>query len=339
MPATLEIVCDESGFAGGNLVGPGNSPVFAHASLTIGAERAAGLISALRNADRPRPGEFKASRLRQAQQAAAAEWLLSQAELRADHALLHLTDTRFFVLARTVDALLGDQSVRSIDSPGATPALHRTAGALYRASRRSGEAEHWDRFLVSAANLLRTHNRWLPPDPLPRFAAAVESVLATGPEPEAAAVLARLRAAGGRAAEVRAALEQDRRSASLMEPLLPALMRAIAAWGARTDSLTVIHDEQSALTPWRIAEMGARLASAGGRLSPCSASTPGTIPGSRWRTCWPGWAAAGPPPRSPAGAMPTIPATSRRAISSSAPGCSRSSTPDRCGSRPSPSDP
>ena len=140
MPATLEIVCDESGFAGGNLVGPGNSPVFAHASLTIGAERAAGLISALRAADRPRPGEFKASRLRQAQQAAAAEWLLSQAELTADHALLHLTDTRFFVLARTVDALLGDQPVRSIDSPGATPALHRAAGALYRASRRSGDA-------------------------------------------------------------------------------------------------------------------------------------------------------------------------------------------------------
>jgi Protein of unknown function (DUF3800) len=266
MPATLEIVCDESGFAGGNLVGPGNSPVFAHASLTIGVERAAGLISALRAADRSRPGEFKASRLRQAQQAAAAGWLLSQAELTADHALLHLTDTRFFVLARTVDALLGDQPVRSIDSPGATPALHRAAGALYRASRRSGDAARWNRFLVAAANLLRTHNRWLPPDPLPRFAAAVESALATEPEPEAATVLARLRAAGGRAAEVRVALEQDRRSASLMEPLLPALMRAIEAWGARTESLTVIHDEQSALTPGRIAEMGARLSAAGGRL-------------------------------------------------------------------------
>ena len=53
-----------------------------------------------------------------------------------------------------------------------------------------------------------------------------------------------------------------------MEPLLPALMWAIQTWGARTDSLTVVHDEQSALTPWRIAEMGARLAAqpSGGRL-------------------------------------------------------------------------
>ena len=258
--ATLEIVCDESGFAGGNLVGPGHSPVFAHASLTVSAERAATLIAALRTHSRPRPGEFKAARLTQSQQAAAATWLLSQSEMTADCALVHLTDTRFFVLARTVDVLLGDRPVSGIDSPGATPELRRAAVALYRASRRSREEGRWDRFLVAAANLLRTNNRWLPPDPLPRFAASVEGVLATEPEPEVASVLGRLHAAGFRAAEARAALGRDRRAAPLMEPLLPALMCAIQAWGARTDSLTVVHDEQSALTPWRIAEMGARLA-------------------------------------------------------------------------------
>ena len=53
-----------------------------------------------------------------------------------------------------------------------------------------------------------------------------------------------------------------------MEPLLPALSCAIQSWGARTESLTVVHDEQSALTPWRVAEMAARLAAqpSGGRL-------------------------------------------------------------------------
>ena len=267
-PATLEIVCDESGFAGGNLVGPGHSPVFAHASLTIGAERAATLVAALRAHGRPRPGEFKAARLMQPQQAAAAGWLLSQPEMTADRALVHLIDTRFFVLARTVDVLLGDRPVGGIDSPGATPELRRAAVALYRASRRSGEEGRWDRFLIAAANLLRTNNRWLPPDPLPRFAAAVEGLLATEPDPEAASVLGRLHAAGPRAAEARAALVRDRRAAPLMEPLLPALMCAIQTWGARTDVLTVVHDEQSALTPWRIAEMGARLAAqpSGGHL-------------------------------------------------------------------------
>ena len=97
--STLEIVCDESGFAGGNLVGPGHSPVFAHASLTIDARRAATLIAAIRTYGRPVPGEFKAARLTPSQQAAAATWL-SQSEIPADRALVHLTDTRFFVLAR-----------------------------------------------------------------------------------------------------------------------------------------------------------------------------------------------------------------------------------------------
>jgi hypothetical protein len=31
----LEIACDESGFSGGNLVGRGHSPMFAHASIRI----------------------------------------------------------------------------------------------------------------------------------------------------------------------------------------------------------------------------------------------------------------------------------------------------------------
>ena len=38
----LEIACDESGFSGGNLVGGGHSPVFAHASVRIESETASG---------------------------------------------------------------------------------------------------------------------------------------------------------------------------------------------------------------------------------------------------------------------------------------------------------
>jgi hypothetical protein len=259
-PATLEIVCDESGFAGGNLVGPGHSPVFAHASLTVTIERAATLIAALRSRGRPGLGEFKAARLNQSRHADVVSWLLTQPELTAGRALVHLTDTRFFVLARTVDVLLGDQPVTGIDLPGATPELRRTAVTLYRASQRCGDPESWDTFLVAAANLLRTNSRWLPPDPLPRFAASVEALTATEPDPDVTAVLGRLHAARHRAVGVRAALERDRRAAPLMEPLLPALMCAIRTWGARTDVLTVVHDEQSALTPWRVAEMGSRLA-------------------------------------------------------------------------------
>jgi hypothetical protein len=44
-----------------------------------------------------------------------------------------------------------------------------------------------------------------------------------------------------------------------MEPLLPALDRAVATWGADGRDLVVVHDEQSVLTPWRMAEIGQRL--------------------------------------------------------------------------------
>ena len=44
----IEIACDESGFSGGNLVGGGHSPVFAHASVRIESEAADELIQHLR---------------------------------------------------------------------------------------------------------------------------------------------------------------------------------------------------------------------------------------------------------------------------------------------------
>lgn len=45
----------------------------------------------------------------------------------------------------------------------------------------------------------------------------------------------------------------------LVGPLIPALTHAVLAWGAQHRDLVVVHDEQSALTPWRMAEIGRRL--------------------------------------------------------------------------------
>ena len=266
--AALEIVCDESGFAGGNLVGPGHSPVFAHASIAIGPQRAADLISALRLRARRGPGELKAARLTPLREADATAWLLNQPDLAAGRARVHLTDTRLFVLARTVDVLLTERPVVGIDVPGDDPELRELAVALHRALARSRSTREWHRFLVAAANLLRTKRRWLAADPLPGFAAAVEALLTAERDPQPGSVLRRLYAARFRAEEVRKAFTQDRHAAPLMEPLLPALMCAIQSWGAQTDSLTVVHDEQSALTRWRVAEMAARLAAqpSSGRL-------------------------------------------------------------------------
>jgi hypothetical protein len=47
-----------------------------------------------------------------------------------------------------------------------------------------------------------------------------------------------------------------------MEPLLPALNRAVHHWGVQTETLSVVHDEQSALTPERIADIATAFAEA-----------------------------------------------------------------------------
>ena len=56
----IEIACDESGFSGGNLVGGGHSPVFAHASVRIELEAARELVQHLRREIGARgDGEYK----------------------------------------------------------------------------------------------------------------------------------------------------------------------------------------------------------------------------------------------------------------------------------------
>jgi hypothetical protein len=46
----------------------------------------------------------------------------------------------------------------------------------------------------------------------------------------------------------------------LLEPLIPALTRAIHFWGSQAEVVSVIHDEQSALTPERIADIARTVA-------------------------------------------------------------------------------
>ena len=73
----------------------------------------------------------------------------------------------------------------------------------------------------------------------------------------------RLRRGGERIRSARQTLEDDPRRCPLLEPLLPALTRAVLHWGAVHPSLVVMHDEQSALTPWRVADIAALVITVG----------------------------------------------------------------------------
>lgn len=250
-----EIACDESGFAGGNLVGPGHSPVFVHASVHLDPAVAASVIREVRQSIGAKGGEYKSAELMRPRHRDVLRWLLDPGGSVANAARVHLIDTRLFVLARLVDVLLGSRSVIGSQLPGRDPRSRELALTLYDSGAEAYGAQRWQDFLISGANLLRTNSRWLPKRPVDVFYEAVDA-LADGPSShgvsEVIVLLQRTRPA---AEAIRQAHLTDRTRSPLMEPLIPAVLRTVELWGAAAPSITLIHDEQSALTPARIAEI------------------------------------------------------------------------------------
>jgi hypothetical protein len=252
----LEIACDESGFSGGNLVGRGHSPVFAHASIRIDSDTASQLVQQLRDEIGARgEGEYKSAEILRPRRRPIVLWLLGPSSPIYGNAHVHLTDTRFFVLARMVDVLLGGRTVRGIACPGRDRRTRPMALALYRSGEQSYGPSRWQEFLTLSANLFRTNNRWLPKAPIPMFYAAVDGLARARAPSDITEVMIQLRPTRPIAEATRASYLHNPKLTPLMEPLLPAFSRAVDHWGSQAQTLGVVHDEQSALTPERIADI------------------------------------------------------------------------------------
>jgi hypothetical protein len=256
----LEIACDESGFSGGNLVGAGNSPVFAHASTSLGVDVASELVHQVHRAIGAKGGEYKSAELMRPRHRATLRSLLGPASPLPGASHVHLIDTRFFALARIIDVLLGGRPVAGPESPGTEPRLRAMALTLYRSGEQAYGIECWHEFLTRGANVVRTNNRWLPKNPIELFYATLDGLARHRADPEVARVIARLQDSRAVAEATRNAHLDDRTLSPLMEPLIPAVMRAVEHWGTRAESVSLVHDEQSALTPARITEIAAAFA-------------------------------------------------------------------------------
>lgn len=254
-PEIVEIACDESGFTGGNLTFA--HTVFAHASVRISPEVAAEEMARLRQRVAAR-GELKAS------------WLLRWCDrddlsrLLGDRGVIetgfvHLSDIRLFLLLRLSDALLGSAPVNGLELPGRDDVARAVALTL----RQSGEGVYgedaWSAFLTAAGHALRATSRWVPRTAADDLAAALAD-LSRRPAPGSVrSAMRRLSASAQRARPLRLVLDADPRRPPLVEPLIPALMRALQWWSSDQPSLRILHDEQSALTRGRLAAMSRRL--------------------------------------------------------------------------------
>ena len=252
----IEIACDESGFSGGNLVGRAASPVFAHASIRIEPATAAELLQHLRREIGARgTGEYKSPEILRPRRRPVLLWLLSSSSPVHGKAYVHLTDTRFFVLARLVDVLIGLQPASGIASPGGDRRTREMSLALYRRGEESYGTARWQEFLTLSANLFRTNNRWLPKKLVETFYTAVENLAVASVAADVKEVMGLLRSTAPVADATRASHMENPKLTPLMEPLLPALNQAVHHWGSYAQTLSVVHDEQSALTPERIADI------------------------------------------------------------------------------------
>ncbi|MEW2046698.1 hypothetical protein [Streptomyces sp. NPDC005476] len=236
--AIPEIACDESGSDGENLTG-GNTDVFAHASVLLSADSAAGHVQEIRDRIRSPAEEYKANHLLREKHRAVLEWLLSASGPLYGHAHVHLVEKSFYVVERAVDLLLGDPEA---------------AVALFRQGRRTFTAAQWRDFLEAANQLLWVRHDGEPDGAVDRFFHTVAELRQTCPETAAAQTFARLARERPRALAYRAAIQEGPFVLSpLLNPLLPSILHTAAHWSDGGRPVRLAHDRQNMLTPERIA--------------------------------------------------------------------------------------
>ena len=148
---------------GGSLFG--DVRVFAHASVNIAADEAVELLDEVRRRTGAGPGEVKASRLRQPWTRSVAAWLCGPEGQLRDRAVVHVTDTRLFGLARLAQVVASDSMPEgwwSADQDRRAWDLARRLDGLVAGLPRTQER----RFLLGARDLLWLTRRMRPRAPV-----------------------------------------------------------------------------------------------------------------------------------------------------------------------------
>jgi hypothetical protein len=225
----VEIACDESGSEGEKLIG-GNTAVFAHASVSIDVGAADACVQELRRLIRSPAVEYKANHLLRTKHRDALIWFLAPPGPVYGRARVFLVEKAF--------ALIQQVASRVNDGRSAQFAVD-----LYRDGPSSVEPTDWQAFLELSNELLWIRNGDAPPDPAPYFT-LLDSMRRAAAGRPAGEHLAELWAARS------AIIERPARPAVTggLNPLVPALVRAVQSWAQHSDLVDVVHDEQSTIT-------------------------------------------------------------------------------------------
>lgn len=254
----LEVACDESGSEGEKLIG-GETDVFAHAGVRLDTAAAAACIREIRERIRSPAVEYKANHLLRKKHRSVLEWLLGASGPIHGNAHVHLTDKEFFVTGKIIDILGGEASYAAIaDRDRQATAM---AVTLYREGRRAFEREQWESFLGSFNDLLRVKNRRGSEPSADSFFHVVDTLQLSGAPGPLVEIMSLLRRARPQVDAVRAKLLGNSKMISALDPLIPAIVRAVAYWGGDGRPVSLVHDEQLSLTEERISQLEERVSS------------------------------------------------------------------------------
>jgi hypothetical protein len=239
----IEIACDESGSEGESLIGA-TTDVFAHAGVRLDTAAAAACVRGMRERG-PTPAlEYKANHVLRERNRPALVWLLGPAGPLHGNAHVYLVDKAFFVVGKVVDLLVA--GVTHTPDMGLYPdeRVRDMAATLHGEGPAVFGAELWAAFLVSANNLMRPRNRRGVRTSVDSFFRTVDEM---GRDSE---ILGLLAAGRTRAEAFRARLRDEPAMIPALDPLNPALIRAVARWGP--GPVAIVHDETVSLSDERI---------------------------------------------------------------------------------------
>lgn len=257
MPAEpLEIACDESGSEGDNLIG-GETDVFAHASVHLSVEDARECVQEIRRIIGSPAREYKANHLLRTKHRAVLTWLLGTRGPVLGHAGVYLAEKSCHVsgvLAELFAFADPDVMLPEVSS------FHRRCGRAL---------DTWPALLKSFNDAMRARNRRADPPSIEPFAALVAALPDRTGHSEADELAERLRRSVLRLPEFRTMLLDETRLSPTLDPLIPAVVRAIEHWSTPERPVKIAHDVQIVLSPARIAALIARFTdheTTGGRL-------------------------------------------------------------------------
>ncbi|HEX2772007.1 MAG TPA: hypothetical protein VHN18_06205 [Micromonosporaceae bacterium] len=246
----VEVSCDESGYEGEKLVG-GTTRLFAHAGVHLDAGSATACMQELRDRIRSPATEYKATHVLREKHRVVLRWLLGESGPLRGAAQVYLVDKPFFVVGKVIDLLL--DGATDPTGIGSDPGRRAMALLLSREGLRTLGSERWEAFLGSANDLMR--DRLDGPAVVDRFFEVVHGLRGAGAAGEVDAVLRLLGRTRPHAESFRARLLDDPPALSAVDPLVPAIVRAVAYWGQGQRGVRIVHDRQTTLSGTRAARL------------------------------------------------------------------------------------